>query len=551
MSTEKDEGISLKGTANVSRPGEEMMEEHYSHPDVLSDKMSDKARIESENKYRNIVESSNDGICIIQDTVVKFVNSRLAHMLGSPKEKILGTPFFNHVHPDKLSKVMGSYDRFVSGDEEKQRYETVLSDKNGTPLDVELSITPTFHEEEKAALLMVRDVTGLKQIEKEKRELEKILQQTQRMEAIGTLAGGIAHEFNNILWIISANTEYALEILEDGSDVKNNLKRIERACTRASGLVGQILSFSRRRQQTPKPLDMRAIVKETLKFMRASLPKTIDIQTDIAGDLGLVMADPTQLHQVVTNLCTNSFHAMREKGGTLKVELDNVDSKDTASFPLGMASGRYVRLRVKDTGVGMEPKVMKRVFEPFFTTKQVGQGAGLGLSVVYGIVESYHGTVTVNSDPGKGTVFEVFLPFIEETSATETRRTRPMPTGRERILFVDDEAEIADSAKEILEGLGYQVEIETSSVKALWLFSQRPDEFAIVITDMTMPRMTGEVLAKEILRIRPDIPIVICTGYGDLINEDRAKEIGVRELIMKPASIANVADAIRRALDNT
>ncbi len=507
--------------------------------------------MESENKYRNIVESSNDGICIIQDTLVKFVNSRLAHMLGLPKEKILDTPFFNHVHPDELSKVMELYERFLSGDEEKQRYETVLSDRNGTSMDVEVSITPTFHEEKRAALLMIREITDLKQIEKEKRELEKILQQTQRMEAIGTLAGGIAHEFNNILWIISANAEYALEVLQDGSEVRNNLKRIERACTRASGLVGQILSFSRRRQQTPKPLDMRAIVKETLKFMRASLPKTIEIQTDIASDLGLVMADPTQLHQVVTNLCTNAYHAMKEKGGVLEVDLENIASKDTASFPLGMASGRYVRLRVRDTGVGMEPEVMKRVFEPFFTTKQVGEGAGLGLSVVYGIIESYHGTVTVNSEPGKGTVFEVFLPIIEDTSAAETRRTQPVPTGRERILFVDDEPEIADSAKEILEGLGYQVEIETSPVKALRLFSQRPDEFALVITDMTMPRMTGEALAKEILRIRPDIPIVICTGYGHLINEDRAKEIGVSEFIMKPASIANVADAIRRALDNT
>jgi PAS domain S-box-containing protein len=533
----------------VYGPNGEWLGRRYSNRDISSCKFSENAFMESQAKYRNIVESFSDGICIMQNGLIRFVNKRLADMVGLSREEILETPFFNYVHPGELSRVMESYERFVSGEERKQIYETVLSDKNGVLLDVELSFTSTFHEEQRAALIMVRDITGLKQIEKEKRELEKILQQTQRMEAIGTLAGGIAHEFNNILWIISANTEYALEILKDGGEVSNNLKRIERACTRASGLVGQILNFTRQRQQDPKPLDMRAIVKETLKFMRASLPKSIDINTEIAGDLGMVMADPTQLHQVVTNLCTNAFYAMREAGGGLDVSLHNIDAKETSSFPVGMAPGRYVRLRVKDTGIGMEPEVMKRVFEPFFTTKQPGQGAGLGLSVVYGIVESCHGAVTVDSSPGEGSVFEVFLPVIEDRSGAEIRRTRPIPTGKERILFVDDEKEIGDITREILESLGYKVHVETNPGEALNVFRQRPDEFGLVITDMSMPRMTGEVLAKKLLSIRSDIPIIICTGYGEVMDEGRARKIGVRKILMKPASINTVAEAIRGVLD--
>jgi len=535
----------------VYGPNGEWLGRRYSNRDISNRKFSENALMESEEKYRNIVESSNDGICIIQDDVVRFANKRLADMMGVSIEELLENPFSNYVHPDALAGALESYQRVVPEDREDQRYETVMSGKNGVSLDVELSLSSTFHEDRQAALIMVRDITGLKQIEKEKRELEKILQQAQRMEAIGTLAGGIAHEFNNILWIISANTEYALEILKDGSEITNNLKRIERACARASGLVGQILSFSRQRQQDPKPLDMRAIVKETLKFMRASLPTTIEINTDIAGDPGLVMADPTQLHQVLTNLCTNAFYAMREAGGVLDVSLDAMDAKKTSSFPLGMAPGRYARLRVKDTGIGMEPEVMKRVFEPFFTTKQPGQGAGLGLSVVYGIVESYHGAVTVDSRPGEGSVFEVFLPVIEDRSGTEPRRVRPIPTGKEKILFVDDEKEIADITGEVLESLGYHVHVETNPAEALKVFEERPDEFGLVITDMTMPCMTGEVLARKLISIRSDIPIIICTGYGEVIGKGRVREMGVREILMKPASIGTVAEAIRKVLDET
>ncbi|MFO7985849.1 MAG: ATP-binding protein [Desulfatiglandaceae bacterium] len=526
------------------------MEGHNPNGDISRHDGPDTPFSENEDKYRNIVESSHDGICIIQDAVIQFANNRLARMLGFTKEEVLGTSFYDYVHPDELSKVMASYERFVAGDDREQRYETVMSDGRGAIVNIDLSVSPTLNEGRQAALVMVRDITDLKKMEAEKRELERNLQQTQRMEAIGTLAGGIAHEFNNILWIISANAEYALNVLPVDSSVRKNLNRIERACERATGLVGQILNFSRRHQHRPKPLDMRAIVKETLKFMRASLPKSIEIKTEIASDLGLTMADPTQLHQVVTNLCTNAFYAMHKKGGVLEVTLENVDSSEVASFPSGMARGRYVRLRVKDTGPGMEPAIMKRIFEPFFTTKQVGEGAGLGLSVVYGIVESYNGTVRVNSVPGKGSVFEVFLPIVEDETEDNPLGVGFAPRGEERILFVDDEPEIAESAKEILEGLGYRVDIKTHAPEALALFNAQPDAFALVIADMSMPRMSGGELAREMLRVRADIPIIISTGYGELVDQKRAKEMGVREVIMKPAGIGAIAQAIRRALDN-
>lgn len=503
---------------------------------------------ESEDKYRNIVESSDDGICILRKGIIEFANRRLARMLGRTQEEILGDSFFEYVHPDELTRVMGYYEAFESRTKERQRYETLLSDEHGSPFTVGLSISPTLNEGNRAALVMVRDITELKQVEARKEELEKTLQQTQRMEAIGTLAGGIAHEFNNILWIISANTEYILQVLPEAEEVRKNLKRIQKACDRATGLVGQILSFSRRRQHQPKPLDMRAIVKETLKFIGASVPKSIDIVSEIAPDLGLVMADPTQLHQVLTNLCTNAVYAMREAGGVLEVSLTNTYPENEEPNPSGLARGRYVRLRVKDTGEGMTPVVMKRVFEPFFTKKQVGEGAGLGLSVVYGIIESYQGTVAVNSEPGKGSTFDVFLPIIQDETSDKTR-ARFTPRGKERVLFVDDDPAIVDSAEELLEALGYRVDVETQALEALEIFKRQPDSFALVITDMSMPRMSGETLSRKLLRVRPDIPIIICTGYGELVNEERIKEIGIREIIPKPATVSTMAQTIRRVLD--
>lgn len=528
----------------------------YSNRDITKRKTAERSLSESEARYRTFAENL-PGIVYrisIRDNRVHFLNDMLPVMTGFKEAELEkgGTcsigPFILAEDRDKVTSTV----------------RTAVEDKTAFDVDyrfIHKNSDIKWCREIGRAILgtdgkplyidgIIFDITERKQMEEEKAQIEEQLRQAQRMEAMGTLAGGIAHEFNNILWIISANAEFALNILPEGNKVRKNLQRIEKSCFRASDLVKQILSFSRQEKQTPRPSDIRAIVKETLKFMRSSLPTTIEIKVEIPSQLGLVRVDPTQIHQVVTNLCANAFDAMRKEGGELEVSLTDTELEQGAlSLPLGLAPGRYVRMRVKDTGHGMDQVVMNRIFEPFFTTKPVGKGTGMGLSVVHGIVQSYHGGITVDSEPGKGAVFDVFLPVIEDKPKIEVRTTKSVPTGEERILFVDDEVEIVESAREILEDLGYQVESENSPVEALRMFREQPDRFSLVITDMTMPRMTGERLARELLRIRSDIPIIMCTGYGELINGERAKEAGIKEIIMKPARISNIAEAIRRALD--
>ena len=566
--SERDEGLFLKeerdliiaiagelGRITARIHAEEAFQEAHEKLE-LSFKRRSEALQESEARYRTFAENL-PGIVYrisIRENRVHFLNDMLPVMTGFKEAELekgdtcsIG-PFILAEDRDKVTSTIRtavedktSFDvdyRFIhkNGDIKWCReIGRAILGTDGKPLYIDG---------------IIFDITGRKQMEEEKAELEEQLRQAQRMEAMGTLAGGIAHEFNNILWIISANAEFALNILPEGNKVCKNLQRIEKACFRASDLVKQILSFSRQEKQAPRPSDIRPVVKETLKFIRSSLPTTIEIKLEIPSQLGMVRVDPTQIHQVITNLCANAFDAMRKEGGELEVSLADTElEQNTLPLPLGLAPGRYVRMRVKDTGLGMDQVVMKRIFEPFFTTKPVGKGTGMGLSVVHGIVQSYHGDITVDSEPGKGAVFDVFLPVIEDKPKIEVRTTKSVPTGEERILFVDDEVEIVESAREILEDLGYQVESENSPVEALRMFREQPDRFSLVITDMTMPRMTGERLARELLRIRSDIPIIMCTGYGELINGERAKEAGIKEIIMKPARISNVAEAIRRVLD--
>jgi two-component system cell cycle sensor histidine kinase/response regulator CckA len=289
-----------------------------------------------------------------------------------------------------------------------------------------------------------------------------------------------------------------------------------------------------------------------LGLLRPSLPTTIEIRQKIQTESDTVLADSGQIHQVLMNLCTNASHAMREKGGILELSLEelDLDTHDVASYP-GLTPGAYVRLSVSDTGHGMNRGVMKRIFDPYFTTKEKGVGTGLGLAVVDGIVKTHGGTITAYSEPGKGATFHVYLPRIERHKAVvEPEEIEPTPTGRERILFVDDEKPLADLGKQVLEGLGYQVTARTSSTKALEAFRAKPDKFDLVITDRTMPDMTGETLAKELIRIRPDIPVILCTGFSALITEERAKEMGIREFIMKPLVMSEMARVVRRTLDS-
>ncbi|MFP5212197.1 MAG: ATP-binding protein, partial [Acidobacteriota bacterium] len=380
--------------------------------------------------------------------------------------------------------------------------------------------------------------------------LEAQLRQSQKMEAIGTLAGGIAHDFNNILGVILGFTELALLRLKPKEPIYEALQSVVSAGLRAKDLVRQILVFSHPAQEERQPLRIGTIIKEAIKMLRASLPTTIEVSCDIESSTATVMADPTQIHQVIMNLCTNAFHAMHDTGGMLSVKLEDVDVdlESVQCYP-GLRPGAYVRLTVSDTGHGMTSEVAERIFEPYFTTKEKGKGTGLGLAMVHGIVRSHGGTVLVRSEVNRGSTFSVMLPRIEQVPAAAKDDLDPVPKGTESILLVDDEQVLTEINKELLQLLGYRVTTATSAMEALDLFAREPARFQLVITDMTMPKMTGAQLAERLLEIRPGLPILLCTGFSELIDKEKARAIGIRELILKPLRLLDLAKTIREALD--
>lgn len=391
---------------------------------------------------------------------------------------------------------------------------------------------------------------SLRKKKAENYQLEMQLRQAQKLEALGTLAGGIAHDFNNVLSPIFGYTEMAMEDLSDNQALCSNLKQVLHAATRARELVRQILAFSRQNETQRTPIRMQVILKEALKLMRASLPTTIRITEQIDQGCGPVLADPTNIHQIVMNLCTNASYAMKEQGGELKVVLEEepVERNSCASAP-DLESGRYVVLCVGDTGVGMDDATLQRIFDPYFTTKPVGEGTGMGLAMVHGIAKGCGGAIRVESAPGKGTLFRIYFPRVEiDSASTDTIPVQSIQRGNEHVLLVDDEAQIAFMLKQMLEHLGYQVTVRTSSLEALEAFSAKPDYFDIVITDQTMPNMTGDILAAEVMRLRGDIPVILCTGFSEKITEVRAREKGIRALLTKPVLKQELAAAIRDAL---
>lgn len=391
---------------------------------------------------------------------------------------------------------------------------------------------------------IAKDITGYKKMEAE-------LFQSRKMEAIGTLAGGIAHDFNNILSAILGYADLARDEIPQGSPTRNYLDQVLKAGHRAKELVKQILTFSRKGQETPQPMRPSSIIKEALKLMRASLPTTIDIHEEIAPDCGIILASPTNIHQVVVNLCTNAFHAMENEQGVLNVKLTRMDlKKDEAAHRSGVSAGAYVELLVKDTGCGMDKATMDRIFEPYFTTKDIGKGTGLGLALVHGIVQDCRGFIRVESEPGKGSAFHLYFPVIEEKPAkAEEEKPEILPRGNERVLAVDDEKVIVDICKARLERMGYTVTTYCSSKEALAAFRSSPDSFDLVITDQTMPHLPGSALAKELLQIRPNIPIILCSGYSSMVSEERAIDLGIRKFAMKPVSPRDLAMMVRDVLD--
>jgi PAS domain S-box-containing protein len=483
---------------------------------------------------------------IDRDAKFIYVNEAAERLLGYEREELLACTIFDLDPNDSIS--VWETRRGQLRDQGEQSYESTFYKKDGQAVPMQIAVNLIEYEEQEYICCIAHDISERKKAQEEKEKLEAYLRQTQKTEAIGTLAGGIAHDFNNILSAIIGYAELAMMKVPRDSELADDLEEIYQAGERARDLVKQILTFSRQSERTLEPMKVSETIDEALKLLRASLPATIEVRREIQSD-ALIMGDATQIHQIVMNLCTNSAHAMRERGGVLEIGLTNVElDSDFVSGHPDLLTGPYLNLTVSDTGQGMSPETLQRVFDPFFTTKDKEEGTGMGLSVVHGIVKSHGGAIYTYSEPGKGSSFRVFLPAIERRHQPEKRAKATVPSGNENILFVDDERALANMGKEMLEGLGYHVSTETSSLDALELFRRQPDRFDLVVTDMTMPKMTGDELAQELIAVRSDVPIILCTGFSTRITEERAKKIGIRALVMKPIIRRDLANTVRSVL---
>jgi len=509
-------------------------------------KRAEEALRESEEQYRTLMD--NLPIAVYRNTPGpdgKFLmaNPAFCKLFGYSSEEDIKKVSVADIYANPEERKLFSDNLIERGVVENDERTLVKSD--GTP--VYASITASVVEGKDGEVshfdCIILDIT-------EQKRLETQLQQAQKMEAIGTLAGGIAHDFNNILMAIIGHCDLAETKLAEDSEAIDNLNQVRNSGNRARRLIQQILAFSRMGEQDRIALSLTPLIKEALKFLRSTLPTSIEIRDYIEADPGIIEADTTQIHQIVMNLCTNADHAMREEGGTLDVKLIRVEvDRQTALQHYELHTGPHVRLTVTDTGCGMDSETLEHIFDPYFTTKEVGEGTGLGLSVVHGIVNTHNGVITVESEPGKGTTFHVYFPVIEKDAETQEEDEGPLPTGNERILFVDDEEVIVDIGEKTLGPLGYDVVTKTSSVEALELFRADPDRFDLVITDMTMPKMTGDKFAQELMKVRPDIPIILCTGFSPKISKEKAKEIGIKAFAMKPLVRRDMANIVRKVLD--
>ena len=510
-------------------------------------KLAEKIAKENESKFKCLSENSPEIIYTLENNgSLNYVNPAWKTVLGYDTSEVKGKYFIDFALKKDVGKYIGLFKQIRDQRETMTDVIGTLIHKDGSQRLFNLSGAPNLDADGNVTGMvgLLKDIT-------EQVKLQNQLFQAQKMEALGILAGGIAHDFNNILSAIMGYNELASLIVSDNEELNDCIDQVLKASNRAKELVCQILSFSPQSQEDLKPVEVRIVTKEVLKLLRASLPSTIEIDQDIDAESGIIQAVPTQIHQLLMNLCTNAASAMEINGGTLKIGLGNEQITNVEEkMCLDIDPGYYVVLTVKDTGQGIAPELMGKIFDPYFTSKEKGKGTGLGLAVVHGIVKRLHGGIAVESEPGVGTTFRVYFPVLEAEPVTDRAdKNQALPEGDECILLVDDEEEILNIGSRMLSHLGYNVITESNSLEGLDLFKAQPDRFDLVITDMTMPKLTGDKLALELMKIRPDIPIILCTGYSESINEKQAKNIGIKEFSMKPFGMRDLAETTRRVLD--
>jgi len=486
-----------------------------------------------------------------ENATILSVNKTWLDHLGYTKEEVIGKPIENFIPAQSKEHFKENFPRLkAAGEIVGCEFELLKKDGTAVLMSSNAKISKNPDGSFKQTHCVMYDVT-------EHRNMEEQLRQSQKMEAIGTMAGGIAHDFNNILTIITANAELSLENIPADNPARKGIEEISQAANRAKDLVSQILAFSRKEKKELITIHPQVLIKETLKFLRSTTPTTISIVRSISSDCGKILADPTGLHQLTMNLFTNAVHAMNERG-EIRVELqeDDLDSDAFRKLPLIVSSpvekpGKYARLSVSDDGIGMDKETLKRIFDPFFTTKEIGKGTGMGLSVVHGIVESHSGFITVKSAPGQGSTFSVYIPITEndDDDLLEAETTEEPLAGTERILVIDDEEVLLKLTERILKSLGYKVTSECDSIKALEIIRAKPDQFDLVITDQSMPNMSGTEFVAEVLKIRPGLPVILCTGFSTKVSEANAREKGISKYLKKPFNKKTLSKAVREAMN--
>lgn len=505
--------------------------------DLTERQRSEQALKKSEEKYRSMMESMKDAVYICSPEFrIEYMNPTMIDRVGTDAT---GELCYKAIYGRDEKCSWCVFDQVKKG----ERIDYEAADPKGNRY-YSVSNSPIFHANSASSKLTIfHDITEIKDIEAQ-------LQQSRKMESIGTLAGGIAHDFNNLLYMISGNAELALEDTPKWNPVHTNLEEIKSASLRAAGIVKQLLNFSRKTDTGLKPIGAVTVIKESLKFLRSTIPTTIEIRKHLPDADITILADPIQINQILMNLCINASQAMEDTGGILEVnvEMTTIEAGEIKNF-VDLTPGKYLKMTVRDTGPGIAEKITNRIFDPYFTTKEMGKGSGMGLSIVHGIVQNHNGAISVDSKLGKGTTFTLLFPMIDEKPKIETETKDKIPRGHETILFVDDEKAITDMTQKMLERLGYKVETSLNPLQALDLFQSEPDTFDLVITDMTMPQMTGAELSKKLMEIRSDIPVIICTGHSSLIDEEKAKQLGIAGYVMKPVSMSTIAKVIRKVLD--